>query len=231
MDNLYKQIGVTPEQIDIYVKRILAKYTSEEQILFSQPTIGMGPGPGCRKSPLGLCVYKKAVDDMLYGVKCITEVKICEWSTCQEIICNHKARLRITFKVFLCVKYEDNTYGVIVLPDDQGIKFCFQQTFPIVIGIGETLNINNGYFVWSKDVPFAEFDKPLPPTVFDDPTLSSHLIIRAIRPESDVLTDCFCQGETALIPGTQVSLALFADILDKLGIEQDVLVQGVPVDD
>ena len=229
MDNLYKQIGVTPEQIDIYVKRILAKFTSEEQILFSEPIVGIGPCP--RKTPLSLCIYKKFADDTYYGVKCITEVKICEWSTCQEIICNHKARLRITFKVFLCVKYEDNTYGVVVLPDDNGIKFCFQENFPITIGKGETLAINNGYFVWSKDVPFTEFDRPLPPTIFDDPTLSSHLIVRAIRPEFDVLTDCFCESEGELIPGTQVLLALFADLLDKLGVEQDVLIQGIPLDD
>lgn len=229
MDNLYKQIGVTPEQIDIYVKRILAKYTNEEQILFSGQAAGIS---SCsRKAPLSLCIYKKAADCTCYGVKCITEVKICEWSTCQEIICNHKARLRIIFKVFLCVKYEDNTYGVVVLPDDEGCKFCFQETFPIVIGTGETLTINNGYFVWSKDVLFTDFDKPLPPTVFDDPTLSSHLIVRAIRPEFDVLTDCLCECEGKHIPGTKVQLALFADILDKLGVEQDILVQGVPLDD
>jgi len=229
MDNLYKQIGVTPEQIDIYVKRILAKFTSEEQILFSGSTVGIGPS--CKKAPLRLCIFKKAVDDTCFGVKCITEVKICEWSTCQEIICNHKARLKIIFKVFLCVKFEDNTYGVIVLPDDKGIKFCFQEDFPIAVDSGETLTISNGYFVWSKDVPFAEFDKPLPPTVFDDPTLSSHLVLRAVRSESDVHAECFCECEKSRIPGTEVSLALFADILDKLGIEQDILVQGVPVDD
>lgn len=247
--------NVTPQQLDIYVKRILAKYANEEQILFAEEIAGNPPAPNDKKVPLHFCVDKKVIGEDAYGIKCINEVKITDWTATQEIICNHKARLTITFKVVLWVKYEDNSFGIVVLPDDVYKAYptaCFisAMNVPQTIGYGETLEIigigTNPKFKWVKDVPLTEFDAPIPPECFDDPTIQSHLLIKAIKPEYDILNDCpytthavghTSTGQTWQLNGihapqgaTEILLSLFVDVLDKLGVDQDILIEGIPLD-
>lgn len=242
----------TPQQLDIYVKRILAKYANEEQILF-----GVDEG---EKVPLDFCVDKKIVGQNYYGVKCIQEVKITDWDATQEIICTHKARLIITFKVVLWVKYEDNSFGIVVLPDDvykEDPTACFitDMTGTLKIGLGETLEVidedTNPKFKWVKDVPLTAFDAEIPRECFDDPTLQSHLIIKAVRADFDILNDCEYEhhhpghdpeypdeghkpyidnGPHGTQGATEILLSLFVDVLDKLGVDQDILIEGIPLD-
>ncbi|CDF58465.1 hypothetical protein [Thermobrachium celere] len=238
----------TPQQLDIYVKRILAKYANEEQILFEADE--------GEKLPLHFCVDKKLVGQNAYGVKCINEVKITDWEATQEIICNHKARLTITFKVVLWVKYEDNSFGIVVLPDDvykEDPTACFitNMNEPQVIGVGETLEVidqdTNPKFKWVKDVPLTAFDAEIPKECFDDPTLQSHLLIKAVRSDYDILNDCKLtqhpvghniEGEPPYIENgphasqgaTEILLSIFVDVLDKLGVDQDILIEGIPLD-
>ncbi|WDC83568.1 hypothetical protein PL321_12915 [Caloramator sp. mosi_1] len=49
----------TPQQLDIYVKRILAKYANEEQILFAEEIAGTPPAPNDTKVPLHFCIDKR----------------------------------------------------------------------------------------------------------------------------------------------------------------------------
>ena len=265
MDNILKQTTPTPEQLDIYVKRILAKYANEEQILFAEQVSGTTPVD--QKVPLDFCVDKKLeVGTANYlGVKCIQEVKITDWNASEEIICNHKAKLIITYKVVLWIKYEDNSFGIVVLPDDvyksnPTASFISNMAIPQTIGNNETLEIidigTNPKFKWTKSVPLTEFDAVIPPEAFDDPTIQSHLLIKAIRPEYDILNDCpYAAGGTTPVIGrgphavghnqagtaeggiyhsehgaTEILLSLYVDLLDKLGIDQDVLIEGIPFD-
>lgn len=226
MTNIFDQENTLPEELDIYVSRILAKYYNEEQILFSE-TADI-------KAPVEMCFYKKidgtGLTTTSYGVKCLKEVKVCNWDTSEKIICNHKARLKVRFKIFVCAQYEDDSYGVTMLPEDAGVNFCFTTLFPATIGYNESLSVVDDYFVWEKDIPFTDFNEPIPPCVFDDPTLQTHLIVKGIRPEYDVRNDCQCPGPGAtLIQGTQVLLSIYAELLDKLGVEQDILITGIPL--
>ncbi|WDC83569.1 hypothetical protein PL321_12920 [Caloramator sp. mosi_1] len=121
---------------------------------------------------------------------------------------------------------------------------------PQTIGHTESLEIigigTNPKFKWVKDVPLTEFDAPIPPECFDDPTIQSHLLIKAVKPEYDILNDCpytvhavghdetgttwQLQGYHAPQGATEVYLSLFVDVLDKLGVDQDILIEGIPLD-
>lgn len=267
MDNILKQTTTTPEQLDIYVKRILAKYANEEQILYAEEISGTTPTE--QKVPLDFCVDKKVVlvngVTKYLGVKCIQEVKITDWDATEEIICNHKAKLVITYKVVLWIKYEDNSFGIVVLPDDvykanPTASFISNMTIPQTIGNNETLEITdpagNPKFKWTKSVPLTEFDAVIPKEAFDDPTIQSHLLVKAVRPEYDILNDCpyaaiggattgrglhaIGHNQLGTLPqalgyhsangATEILLSIYADLLDKLGVDQDVLIEGIPFD-
>lgn len=269
MDSMLKPNPNT-EQLDIYVKRILAKYSNVEEILFAEEIVTGTPKN--KKVPLDFCIDKKTVNCKNYGVKCINEVKITDWCANQDIICNHKAKFTITYKVVLWIKYEDNSFGIVVLPDDvykdcPTASFISKMNVPQTIGPNESLEIidtdtDSPKFKWTKCVPLTEFDAEIPCEVFEDPTLQSHLLIKAVRPEYDILNDCpYSTGTggsiTAPIPGigphgvghdvdgddggvingwhsykgaTEIKLALYAELLDKLGVEQDILIEGIPMD-
>ncbi|MCX7950599.1 MAG: hypothetical protein N2594_01440 [Clostridiales bacterium] len=218
MEDLTRGINPECQQLDIYVKRILAKYVKEEQILFDEENN--------IKYPIKLCIKKKGANttDVLddYGIKCIKDVFITDIEATQEIICTTKAKLIIKFKVVLWVIYEDNTAGFITVPSDD---VCIKTTLPEIID-GEKIELVNGKFVWTKFVKLTEFDAPIPPECLDDPTLQSHLIIKGVRAEYEVLGDCTCSEK----PGTEVLLSVFANILDKLGVDQDILIHGIPLD-
>lgn len=217
MEDLTRALNPQCQQLDIYVKRILAKYSKEEQILFNEKND--------IKYPLELCIKKKnadtpsTTDDI--GIKCIKDVFVTDIEATQEIICTTKAKLILKFRVVLWVIYEDNTAGFITIPSPD---VCIPD-LPEFID-GEKIEIVNGKFVWTKFVKLTEFDAPIPKECLDDPTLQSHLLIKGIRSEYEVLGDCACSGK----PGTKVLLSVFANILDKLGVDQDILINGIPED-
>lgn len=234
MEDVQFQCEAPFEQLDIYVKRILAKYQDTDvQIVFGEAHSGTTPIDV--KEALKICVHDK--DES--GVKCMGDIKVVEPHADEEIICNHKVKLRLTFKVVLFITYENNNFDVIVLPDDAlstnpDAKACFItyiETTPQTIGNTETLQLiddehGGKQFQWTKIVPLTEFVGDIPPSAFCDPTLQTHFIIKEITSDFDVSGDCYCDE----VPGTEVDIKVFADILDKLGIDQDILLCGIPSD-
>lgn len=231
------------EQLDIYVKRILAKYQGlDEQILFGESKEGTTPID--IKEALKVCVHNTGVTENNYhgySVKCITDIKVVNLEADEEIICNHKVKLVLKFKVVLFVTFTNNCFGCIVLPDDAmstnpDAKACFITDIeerPQTIGNNECLEIIDDacgkMFKWTKSIPLSEFEGEIPSSAFTDPTLQTHLIIKSITSDYDVLGEFTC-GTSPVIYGTEVHISVFVDLLDKLGIDQDILICGVPYD-
>lgn len=164
-------------------------------------------------------------------IKCISSIKFVCMETSEDFICNHKVRLTIKFKILLIVKFTDCCLGLIMLPDDAGTKFCFNDvSFPIVYcsnGIKKTLNLNSNkeFFVLNIEIPFKSFEGAIPSNIFDDPTAQSKLTIRSFKHEFDISDGaCSCDPNSS----THISLFSTADIIDRIGIKQDVWIYGTP---
>ncbi|MDQ2086646.1 hypothetical protein RBH29_09440 [Herbivorax sp. ANBcel31] len=106
----------------------------------------------------------------------------------------------------------------------------------------ETLMINyadvNDYqsFTYTVTVPFSEFDNQLRPCELEDNTLQSCILLKNLNYDIDILevsnvtvTDISGEEpEEITLSVSVVELSLFEDIIDKLGINQDVIVEGIP---
>lgn len=226
------------EQLDIFVRRIFARFQdSDEQIVFGEALSGTTPID--IKEALKICVHNRVVNGTEYGVKCISDIKVVDLSADEEIICTHKVKFILRFKVVLFLTFENNSFECLVLPDDAlstnpDATACFItniETTPQTIGSTEAFEIvtdssGNTLFQWTKTVPLSEFEGEIPASILTDPTLQTHLLVKAITSDFDVVGSCTC-GAT---PGTEVDFKVFADLLDKLGIDQDILICGVPSD-
>lgn len=178
-----------------------------------------------------VCSLKFREDCCDKEIKCIEDIKVVCMETSEDIICNHKVRLDIKFKILLIVKFIDCCLGLIMLPDDSGKKLCFNNVaFPIIHSsdeIKKVLNLDsiNKQFVLTIEIPLKQFQGNLPPYIFDDTTLQSNVIIKNLQHEFDIFEgDCTCDPNAK----THISLLSRADIIDKIGIKQDVWIFGKP---
>ncbi|TDT61037.1 hypothetical protein [Fonticella tunisiensis] len=231
--------NANPEPLEIYAKRIIAKWGPEgsEEILFLVNTNGTE-----EKVPLRLCIH----DQDEKKLQCFNMKKLINIDTEQLIICKHKVRLMIRFKLFMVAQFGDDTFDVIVLPQDVPAKACLLDLddnptdksvlFPISFGDNEKLEIvtvgGQEFFQWTKDVPL---DDPnwvgvIPCKVFDDPTLQSVIVIKSTDIDTDVLGTCNCGDLANPISGTKALISVFADIIDKIGIHQDICITGTVLD-
>lgn len=236
------------KNLDIFVKRILARHCQKNDLIVFDVA-------GNKKTPLRLFICNEKVGCEELPVRCISDLKFLLYDTDQQIICNQKSRITIDFKLFLIVKFSNCNYKCITLPDDAFIPVCEnkvrvcmdsipynQSQFPVVIGeignqrleiVREGSGANANYFFrFIKTVPLSEFDDKIPCSAFDDPTLMSHILVKNVRFEVDV--DGECSGTGAIkccncaqdTNATIVDISVFADIIDKIGIDQDIWVDG-----
>jgi hypothetical protein len=166
-------------------------------------------------------------------IQYIDNIRVVCLETCEEFICNHKVKLTLKFKILLIVKFPDCCFELIMLPEDLGKKFYFNNvTFPITHcedEIKKTLALDSckEFFILTIEVPVKSFEGTLPPNVFDDPTLKSKLIIKNFKHDFDILKDdCSCNTGS----NTNISLFSTADIIDKVGVNQILWVYGKPAD-
>jgi hypothetical protein len=212
-----KQSSTKPVELDIYTRRILAKFSAEEEIFFGVNDKG--------KLPVEMCVFKKNDNA---GINSLCDVRMIDYSIKQNIICDHKARFSIKFKVSLFVTYEDDNFGTIILPEDNNKKLCFNTVFPVNIDNSEALIITkDDFLMWIIDVPFDMFNSPVPPEKFDDPTFQADLSIKAVRHDFNVFYDCSGPSNTS---GTLVNLSIYADLTVKLTVNEDIIINGIPID-
>lgn len=178
-----------------------------------------------------VCSLKPREECFDKEIKCIDNIKFICVETREDFICNHKVRLKIKFKVLLIVKFMDCCLGLILLPDDSGTKFCFNNiSFPVIHnsdGIKKTLDLDNinKVFVLTIEIPLKQFKGNLPYSILDDPALQSKITIKCLQHKYDIFEgECTCNREAK----THISLISTADIIDRIGIGQDVWIKGNP---
>ena len=225
------------EKIGIFVKRMLAKYLAvESQMLFQEKRDTATGEPLAVKEPLRIYI-NNAGGNGENSLQEITEVIMSLTEAPSDvIISNSKSRIKVTFKVFLLVKYQDLTIpSLIVLPDDIGDK-CMTQydlTMPQHVNNGsarELLQISDGNFMYLVDVPLSEFDNQITSRHLNDPTLQSYVSLNNFSWSVDV--DNVSRNGSGDPPAlaTAITLSISEDILNKIGIDQDIIVNGISED-
>ena len=67
-----------------------------------------------------------------------------------------------------------------------------------------------------------------------DPTLQSYLLLKNLSCDIDVIdvvnveATNIVTSQTVTLSTSEVDFSLFEDIIDKLGIDQDVIIEGIP---
>ncbi len=171
------------------------------------------------------------------------------------LICTHKSRVTHRYELILLVEFENGNFTVINLPrnlsnpaqyDPLITRAFVDNTVINALGVpvvqhqnekipNETLVIVslgvNDYpsFEYTVTIPFTEFCPRLKPCELEDPSLQSFILLKNLKYDVDVLDTL--QVPTFLgnsVWTTVVDITITEDIIDKLGIDQDVIVRGVP---
>lgn len=169
------------------------------------------------------------------------------------LICTSKSKIVHRYELVLLVEYENGNFDVITLPrnlsnrlqynpattkafvdstviDAAGIPVVQRQTqnapYESLIIVTSGVNAYTS-FEYTVSIPFSEFVPKLNSCQLEDPSLQSYILLKCFRYDVDVL-DSFpvSTGTAESVWTTIVDLTVTEDIIDKLGIDQDVIVQG-----
>jgi len=173
------------------------------------------------------------------------------------ILCTQKSRVALNFELVLIVEYEDNTFDVLTLPRDLSAftqynaattkAFVDATVLDPTTGtpIVQHQNVAQPYeqlvikynqaatayanFEYTVTIPLSSFSAVLRKCELNDPTLQSYIVLRNLTPEVDVLDQYLASASaTTTIWTTIVDFSLSEDIIDKLGIDQDIQIVGTP---
>jgi len=191
-------------------------------------------------------------------VKCVKLCKrILDSDPDNTIICTQKSKVIIDYELILIVEYEDGTFDVLTLPKNLSSRLHYSAATtkafvestvidaagtPVVqhqnvVQPYELLVIKftgvNAYtnFEYTVNIPISSFSAVLRKCELEDPTLQSYIVLRNLDYEVDVLDQfqVFTAADNSTsIWTTMVDFSLFEDIIDKLGIDQDILIVGTP---
>ncbi len=172
-----------------------------------------------------------------------------------SITCTKKSKVVLDFELVLIVEFEDDTFDVLTLPKnlssrlhyDSAITKAFVEStvidpagMPVIqhqnaVQPFETLVILstgvNQYtkFEYTVNIPFTSFLPALRKCELEDPTLQSYIVLRNLTYDIDVLEQFqVFTSDTTSIWTTMVDFSLFEDIIDKIGIDQDIQIIGKP---
>ncbi|NMA67495.1 MAG: hypothetical protein GX957_14895 [Clostridiaceae bacterium] len=169
------------------------------------------------------------------------------------LICASKSKVAHRYELVLLVEYENGNFDVITLPRNLSNRLQYDPTItkafvdstvidaagtPILqrqnqsspyeslIIVSAGLN-NYTSFEYNVAIPFADFEPKLKHRYIDDPSLQSYILLKCFRYDADILdTFLVSTSDTTSVWTTIVELTVAEDIIDKLGIDQDVIVQG-----
>lgn len=160
-------------------------------------------------------------------VKCIKFIDIILSSDKEEIMaCKNKVEIKIVFKILLLIIYSSGEIALLMLPDDENKKFCFENSvnFPIKYfdsGIKKILDIDreNKQFILIMIIPFDSFKDNISSSSLESHSLQCKFKIIKKTFFTDIFLDkCSCDQNN----GTTVSVEIKADMLIKIGIGQSI---------
>ncbi|MEA4965545.1 MAG: hypothetical protein VB055_06970 [Oscillospiraceae bacterium] len=193
-----------------------------------------------------------------YGspVKCVKLCKrILDSDPGNTILCTQKSKVVLTFELVLVVEYEDNTFDVMTLPKDLAAftqyvattKAFVEETVLSLSGtpVIQHQSVTQPYeqlvikynaaatayanFEYTAVIPLSSFSAILRKCELNDPTLQSYIVLRNLTCDVDVQDQFLATAtETQTIWTTVVDFSLSEDIIDKLGIDQDIQILGTP---
>ncbi|HOK42676.1 MAG TPA: hypothetical protein PLD49_03325 [Thermoclostridium caenicola] len=165
---------------------------------------------------------------------------------------SRKSRITHRFSLVLLVEYENGEFKVITLPRQLsapgfsrgGSAMVFSEL--ISPGTDNTVSQNRNdaglsekltlvaegniltAFEYALTFPLSVFEPEISPIDLENPTLQSIILLSNLRYEADVVEPYMAPaGEGQFVWTTAVDFILYEDITIKLGIEQDILVQGL----
>lgn len=245
------------QQIEIFTRQILGKKAFRDVCVFWQDATGGVPDSSKRPVRLyivndGTCPGPSPSAGS--SVKC---VKLCKRAVMPDyprntIIGSKKSRITHRFSLVLLVEYENGEFKVISLPRQLSAlgSFCgnsvmaFSELISPVTGsavpqrrnaseLSEKLTLvseNNilSAFEYVLTFPLDTFEPRINPIDLENPTLQSTILLSNLRYESDVAEPYLAPaGEGSFVWTTAVDFILYEDITIKLGIDQDIVVQGL----
>ena len=169
------------------------------------------------------------------------------------LLCGSKSKIAHRYELVLLVEYENGNFDVLTLPRNLSNRLQYDPTItkafvdstvidaagvPVLqrqnrktpheshIIVSQGVN-NYTSFEYTVAIPFSEFKPKLKHCYIDDPSLQSYILLKCFRYDADIL-DTFqvITSDTTSVWTTIVELTVTEDIIDKLGIDQDVVVQG-----
>ena len=170
------------------------------------------------------------------------------------LICSHKSKVTHRYELVLLVEFENGSFYCLTLPKNLSNPLQYNSTTtkafvdPTVINSSGTpvpqhqsvvqpyesliiIGTCNNYsaFEYCVSIPFVDF-VPVPrPCELEDPSLQSYILLKDLKYDVDVLdTLQVTTGQDESVWTTIVDLTITEDIIDKLGIDQDIIVHGIP---
>jgi len=212
--------------VNILTLRPLAKFQAEDTQIFFQEK--RDPVTGERlaiKEPVTLFI-DNAGDFYEYPLECIQCVVVRtdepEWS----YICDDKIKISLGFKVILVAKFSgSNTFEIITLPDDIGIKCTTLYDLSEVQvsrSIYQTMQRVGDRFIYTMTISFSEFEGIIPPDIdFTVITAFRNMTWNAEIGETD-----FHGTGSPPVLSTRVDLSIFFDIFVRIAVEEEMTVSG-----
>lgn len=193
-----------------------------------------------------------------YGspVTCVTLCKrvLCKEPE-NTMLCLQKSKVALNCELIFVVQYADDSFELLTLPKDlaaftqysSNTKAFVDATVldvsgtPVIQNQSETppyeqlvikcdgTPTNYDSFEYTVTVPLGSFDNALRKCELADPTLQSYIVLRNLSYEADILDQYLARaGAETTIWTTMVDCSLTEDIIDKLGIDQDIQIRGIP---
>lgn len=217
-----KHLDCAQECIDVFVNVIKAKNIQRDEVIVGfVDEYGVLHGREICLDP-SICCCAEGVSG---PVTCVEDVRIRNLRTKEDLLCSGRIRVHLKFDVVIIYRALCSFNTV----QCNGNSSAAEEVFCV-----ETLRD----VIFTKEITLDEFCPPLTEEEFRNEVDRAEIIVRNFRFEVEV--NGRCSGVTINVtdpnrdqcipnpegPGTCISLTVFADITDKLGKMEDILVCG-----
>lgn len=217
--------------LGIQTVQVLARYQQEQVQIFFQETRDPVTGQRLKKKePVTLFIDHAGILNE-YPLSCISclLIKLTEEPKL-TFICDSKVRLELGFQAFLVVSYEELPgFELITLPQDLGINVTslYDLTEKQVSNSAvQTMQWVGNKLVYTLTVPFTDFEGVIPPGLIGSDALVASVSMRNMSWLYELGGVSYDGIGSPPVLATRVDLAVFEDIILRIGVEQGILVNG-----